>query len=121
LDKLVLILDDLLASIDLNFDIFSELLAVFLLLKLLPVPVNLNVLFVTDQHFVFQLGGPLYAFLFFKPTPDIFLVVALQTDLVDHLICLTAHLLEDAVCLVDLLISVVVDLFALDYALLVLH
>ena len=119
LDQFVLIFDDLLASSDLHLDIFSQLLAILLLLELLPVPVDFNVLFMRDEHLVFQLCSPLYAFLLFQSTPDILLMISLKPDLVDHLVGLTAHLLQNPVCFVDFLIAVSVDFLAFNVALLV--
>lgn len=51
----VFILDDLLALYDLRFDILVEFFAVFLFLKFLPVPVDLDVLLVGGDHFVLDL------------------------------------------------------------------
>jgi len=51
----VFILDYLLALYDLHFDILVEFFAVFLFLKFLPVPVDLDVLLVGGDHFILDL------------------------------------------------------------------
>jgi len=120
LDEFVFVFDDFLASCYLHFNILGQLFAVFFLLEFLPVPVDLNVLFVGDEHLVLQLGSPLNTLLLFKTTPNVFLMIGLEPDFVNHLVSLTTHLLENAIRLIDLFVSITIDLLTFYYFLSVL-
>jgi hypothetical protein len=88
------------------FNIVSEFLTVFLLFELLPVPINLNILLVTDQDLVFELGGTLSALLFFKTSASVLQVIVVKSHLGDQLVSLSADLLEDTLSFVNLDITI---------------
>ena len=58
----------------------GKLLAVFLLFKLLPVPVDFNVLFVRGDDFVLNLVGSFLLLLFFEVTTLVLGVVGVSFD-----------------------------------------
>lgn len=76
-DQLVLVVNDLLTGLDLDLNIFGQLFAVFLLLKLLPVPINLDILFVTDKYLVLEFGSSFSSLFLFEASTCVLQVVVI--------------------------------------------
>jgi hypothetical protein len=82
--ELVFVLNNVLALDDLLFDILVQLLAVFLLFKLLPVPIDLNVLLVGGDDFVLDLIGSFAASFLFLDAASVFSFVSVRFYLSDR-------------------------------------
>jgi len=76
--------------------VFGELLAVFLLFELLPVPVNLDVSLVGSDNLVLNLVRPLLFLLVLRDTAFVLDFVRVRADLSDLGIRLLLQLLKNA-------------------------
>jgi len=72
----------------------GQVLAVFLLFKLLPVPVDLDVLFVTGDDFVLDLVGTLLAVLVLDVATIVFRFFGVLLNFGDHLRSVVSRLLQ---------------------------
>lgn len=96
LDEGLFVFDNLGTGCPLNIDILSQLLAVLLLLKLLPVPVNLNILLVRLDDFLSDLVLTLNFLLGLQGTTVILDLFSVGLDGDDVLHRGSLHLLKDA-------------------------
>ena len=80
----------------LSFDVFGELLAIFFLFELLPVPVNLNVLFVTLDHLVLDLVCTLLPRFLLQGAPIVLHFISFCLDLENFLLSSSADLIQIA-------------------------
>ena len=71
-----------------------KLLAVFLFFKLLPVPIDLDVLLVGLDHFILDLVGSLLFILLFRGAALLVESLSLRLDANDRLFSLSTDLLE---------------------------
>ena len=82
--ELVLVLNNVLALDDLLLDILVQLLAVFLLFKLLPVPVDLNIFLVGGDDLVLDLIGSFAAGFLLLDAASVFSFVSVRFYLSDR-------------------------------------
>ena len=73
----------------------GQVLAVFLLLELLPVPVNLHVLFVTGNDFVLDLVGTLLAVFVLDVATIVFRFFRVLLNFGDHFRGVVSRLLQE--------------------------
>jgi hypothetical protein len=73
----------------------GQVLAVFLLFELLPVPVNLDVLFVTGDDFVLDLVGTLLAALVLNVATIVFCFFCVLLNFGDHFRGVVSRLLQE--------------------------
>ena len=72
----------------------SELLAVFLLFKLLPVPVNLNILLMRLDNLILNFVGTLLLVFLFEGTALFVDFLRIDTNLYNLLLSVFSHLLQ---------------------------
>lgn len=75
---------------------FSELLAVFLLFKLLPVPVDFDILLVRLDHFILDLVSSFLLGFFFVTSASAIKLLRIGLDFDDAFLSLAADLLKNA-------------------------
>ena len=107
--KVVFVGNDLLAFNDLLFNISGQLLAVFLLFKFLPVPVDFYVFLVRGDDFVLNLVCTLFLFLFLLDSASVFGLVGVGLNLGDCQVSCLSNLIQDTFSLIDLDVTVCRD------------
>ena len=94
-NKLVLLRDDLLASIFLDLNVLSKLFAVLLLFKFLPSPIDFDIFLVTCDDLGLDLVGSLLPLLFLLDTPVVLHSVGVRSDLGDDLRSFSLDLFQE--------------------------
>jgi len=94
-DKITLLRDNLFASLLLNFDVFCKLLAVFFLFKLLPSPINFDILLMRSNDLCLDLVSSFLSLLFLLNTSGIFSCIGVRSDFSDNLGRFSSDLLKE--------------------------
>lgn len=105
LDEIILLANNLLTGVLLDFDVFSKLLAVFLFFKLLPSPINLDILLVTCDDLSLDLVSSLFSLLFFLDTSVVLHGIGVRPDLGNDLRGFSFDLLQETTGLLNLQVS----------------
>ena len=106
-DQLLLVGDDLGAGRLLRLYVLGQLLTVFLLLKLLPIPIDLDVLLVGLDHLILNFICAFLFSLLLASAPVFVQLLRVRLDLDQHLLSLSPDLLNLALGLLDLAVTVV--------------
>ena len=106
LDEDILLLNDLFTGLFLNINILSKLLTVFLLFKLLPSPINLNILFMRCDDFSLNFICSLLSHLFFLDSSLVLKIVGMSTDLGNDFIGSPTNLFQETLGLSNFYITV---------------
>jgi len=105
----LLLRDDLCAGGFLGFNFLIELLAVFLLFKFLPVPIDFDILLMGGDNFILDFVCSFFLGLILQSSAGSFSLIGLSFNRVDRALSLSKELLEITSRLIDLDVTLLGD------------